>query len=174
ETLMRCHGAPVTSANLDGFTQLLATYGSTNYSLGAGHICSVPRGVAFNTVYGGKAEPDYMNTRCIMIWGSNPADSRRLGEGVAYGRFSRLIPEAKRRGAKLIVIDPRRINFVEIADKWLVIEPGTDVALALAMLNVIINEGLYDTEFVEQWTVGFEQLIEHVKRFTPEGLLVSL
>ena len=103
-----------------------------------------------------------------MIWGSNPADSTRLGEGVAYGRFNRLISDAKRRGAKLIVIDPRRINLVDIADTWLPIEPGRDDALALAMLNVIISQELYDKEFVAQWTVGFEQLAEHVQPFTPE------
>lgn len=168
ETLIRCTGAPVTSAISDGFTQLLAAYGSPNYLMGVSHLCSTPRRFAFETVYGGIAQPDYKKTRCMVIWGSNPADSRGLSERVAYGKFTRLIPEAKRRGAKLIVIDPRHINLVDIADKWLAIEPGTDSALSLAMINVIINEGLYDKEFVAQWTVGFEQLAEHVKRFTPE------
>jgi anaerobic selenocysteine-containing dehydrogenase len=166
ETLIRCNGAPVTQTAFDGFIQLFAAYGSMNFA-GAGHLCHIPRQIALNTVYGGMAQPDYKNTRCMVIWGANPADSRRLGEA-AYGRFSRLISETKRRGAKLIVIDPRRINLVDIADKWLAIEPGRDDALALAMLNVIINEGLYDKEFVAQWTVGFEQLAEHVEQFTPE------
>ena len=170
ETLIQSNGAPVTEAARDGFFQFLAAYGSTNFTT-PGHVCSVPRKVAFGTVYGAATHPDYKNTRCIVVWGCNPADSRRLGEGTgesAYGRFSRLIPEAKRRGAKLIVIDPRRIDLVDIADKWLAIEPGRDDALALAMLNVVINEGLYDKEFVAQWTVGFDQLAEHVERFTPE------
>lgn len=166
--VIRCGGAPVTEAARDGFIQLLDTYGSIN-SVGAGHLCYLPRMVAFNSVYGGMAQPDYKNTKCMVIWGSNPADSRTLAEGtVAYGRFDRLIPETKRRGAKLIVIDPHRINLVDIADKWLQIEPGRDDALALAMLNVIISEGLYDREFISQWTTGFEQLAKHVKRFTPE------
>ena len=168
ETLVRCHGAPVTEANRAGFRQLVAAYGSNNL-LGASHLCHVPRTVAFSTVFGGMAEPDYKNTRCMVVWGANPADSRRLGEGGAtYGRYSRLIHDMKRRGTKLIVIDPRHINLVDIADKWLPIEPGRDDALALAMLNVITSEELYDKEFVTQWTVGFDRLAEHVERFTPE------
>jgi anaerobic selenocysteine-containing dehydrogenase len=105
----------------------------------------------------------------MVVWGTNPTDSRRLGEGgTAYGRVSRVIPETKRRGAKLIVIDPRRISIADIADKWLPIAPGRDDALTLSMLNVIISDELYDREFVAQWTLGFEQLAEHVERFTPE------
>jgi len=154
ETLFRCSGAPVTQAARDGFVQLMNAYGSVN-RVGVGHICHAPRDVAFRTVYGGMAQPDYKNTRCIVVWGSNLADSRGFGDEVAYGKFSRLIQEAKRRGAKLIVIDPRHINLVDIADKWLPIEPGRDDALALAMLNVIVGEELYDKEFVDQWTVGF-------------------
>ena len=167
ETLLRCSGAPVTEAARDGFIQFLNAYGSVNL-VGVGHLCHIPRVIAFDTVYGGMTHPDYKNTRCMVVWGSNPADSRLLAEGAAYGRFARLISETKRRGAKLIVIDPRRINLVDIADKWLAIEPGRDDVLALAMLNVIVNEGLYDKKFVAQWTVGFEQLAEHVEPFTPE------
>jgi len=165
EALIRCGGAPVTWAAMDGFVQLLASYGSMN-SVGAGHLCHVPRDVAFRSVYGGMTKPDYKNTKCMVIWGANPEDSRSYG--AAYGRFSRLIHEAKRQGARLIVIDPRHINLVDIADKWLAIELGRDDALALSIINVIINERLYNKEFVEQWTVGFDQLAEHVERYTPE------
>ncbi len=167
ETLVRCGGAPVSGAAWDGFMQFLLAYGSIN-TVGAGHLCHVPRQIAYEATYGRMTEVDYKHTRCMVVWGSNPADSRRYGQGVAYGRFSRLISDAKLRGAKLIVIDPRRIDLVDIADKWLAIEPGRDYALALAMLNVIINEGLYDKEFVDKWTIGFDQLTAHVQRFTPE------
>jgi anaerobic selenocysteine-containing dehydrogenase len=165
ETLIRCNGAPVTQTAWDAFVQLTAAYGSTNLT-GSGHVCHIPRDIAFSTVYGVMTKPDYKNTRCMVVWGSNPSDSRDYGG--AHGRFTQLIPEAKRRGAKLIVIDPRRTNLANTADKWLAIEPGRDDALALAMLNVIIKEGLYDKEFVTQWTIGFEELAEHVERFTPE------
>ncbi len=167
ETLIRCTGAPVTEAVHDGFVQLLAAYGSMNF-VGAGHLCHLPGEIAFNSVHGGRTEPDYKNTRCMVIWGSNPTESTRIAEGTTYGKFARLISDTKRRGAKLIVIDPRRIKLADIADRWLPIEPGRDDALALAMLNVIITEGLYDKGFVTDWTVGFEQLAEHVERFTPE------
>jgi anaerobic selenocysteine-containing dehydrogenase len=165
ETLIRCNGAPVTRASWDAFAQLTAAYGSANHT-GSGHVCHIPRDIAFGTVYGAMTWPDYKNTRCIIMWGSNPPDSRDYRG--AHGRFTRLIPEAKSRGAKLIVIDPRRTNLANMADKWLTIEPGRDDALALSMLNVIIKEGLYDKEFVTQWTIGFEELAEHVERFTPE------
>jgi anaerobic selenocysteine-containing dehydrogenase len=165
ETLIKCNGAPVTRASWDAFGQLTAAYGSANFT-GAGHICHIPRDIAFGTVYGRMAWPDYKNTKCLIMWGSNPPDSRDYRG--AHGRFTRLIPEAKRRGAKLIVIDPWRTNLANTADKWLAIEPGRDDALALSMLNVIIKEGLYDKEFVTQWTIGFEELAEHVERFTPE------
>jgi anaerobic selenocysteine-containing dehydrogenase len=165
ETLIRCSGAPVSQGAWDGFIQFMVAYGSANF-IGAGHICHIPREIGFSKVYGGMTRPDYKNTRCIVMWGCNPPDSR-YHEG-AHGRFTRLIPEAKRRGAKLIVIDPRRTKLANTADKWLAIEPGRDDALALAMLNVIIKEGLYDKEFVTQWTIGFEELAEHVERFTPE------
>jgi len=165
EALARFHGAPVTLSAFDGFRQLLAAYGSAN-STGPGHLCHVPRMIAFDTVYGGMPQPDYENTRCMIVWGCNLPDTRRYG--LACGRYTRLIPQIKKRGAKLIVIDPMHTGLAGLADKWLAIEPGTDDALALAMLNVIISEGLYDNEFVAQWTVGFEQLAEHVERFTPE------
>ena len=171
ETLLRCYGAPVNEAARDGFAQLLASYGSPN-STDAGHICHGPRQIAVGSVYGGMTQADYRNTKLVLLWGANPTDSRRVGGGggsaAAYGGFSRLIQDVKNSGAKLIIIDPRRISLVGIADKWLAIEPGRDDALALAMLNVIIKEKLYNRDFVENWTTGFDQLAEHVERYTPE------
>ena len=66
--------------------------------------------------------------------------------------------ECMKRGSKLIVVDPRRTWLANKAETWLQIRPGTDAALALSMINVIIEEELYDKEFVEKWTFGFEQL----------------
>ena len=75
---------------------------------------------------------------------------------------------ARARGAKLIVVDPRFSSAAMKADYWLPIKPGTDTALLLAWMNVLIAENLYDQDFVQKWTVGFEQLAAHVKTFTPE------
>jgi len=73
-----------------------------------------------------------------------------------------------KKGAKLVVIDPKRIPMADQADMYLRIRPGTDGALALAMMNVIIEEDLYDRDFVERHTTGFDKLVPHVKPYTPE------
>ena len=86
---------------------------------------------------------------------------------VQSGRLGRIEAGAK-NGAKVIVVDPRRIPEAEIADIWLPIRPGTDVALMLGWIRIIIEEGLYDADFVERWTVGFEELKTAAADYTPE------
>jgi len=76
--------------------------------------------------------------------------------------------KARARGAKLIVIDPRLTATTSKADLWLRPRPGTDGALALGMLNIIINEELYDTDFVDKWCVGFEELRQRVQEYPVE------
>lgn len=165
-TLVRYGGAPVTEAVRDAFLQLLAACGSNNYT-SPGHLCSQPRKLGLNLVYGGRTDPDYPNTGCMVIWGANPTASMRPAERLTYGRFNRVIPNARKRGAQLIVIDPRRTSIARQADLFVQIKPGTDAALALALLHVVIAEKLYDREFVENWTVGFQELAEHVRPATP-------
>jgi len=70
--------------------------------------------------------------------------------------------------ARLIVVDPRQTEMAKMADMWLQIRPGTDTALLMAWIHVIIARGLYDREFVEQWTYGFEQLKQRAVEYTPE------
>lgn len=103
--------------------------------------------------------PEYSKSKLIMLWGANldmtcPAQARDIKAAV-------------RDGAKLIVVDPRAIPMAKRADLWLKIKPGTDTALGLGMINVIINEELYDKDFVKNWTVGFDSLKAHIQRFTP-------
>lgn len=102
--------------------------------------------------------PDVEGAKCVIVWGTNPDQSF---PPVAW-RISNL------EGRKLIVIDPRRTSVTERAHVHIRPRPGTDTALALSMLNVIIDEGLYDKEFVANWTSGFDQLVEHVKSYPPE------
>ena len=78
------------------------------------------------------------------------------------------IVEARRQGAKLVVIDPYRTRTAACADWYLPINPGTDAALALSLMHVIINENLHDADYVERYTVGFEQLREKVQEYPPE------
>ncbi|MBP1707528.1 MAG: acetylene hydratase-like molybdopterin oxidoreductase [Chloroflexi bacterium] len=130
------------------------------------HICFAPSVVAETNTYGEvttmmEIGPDYRNASCILVWGANPLASHPP-------RGEEIVEAKRKRGAKLIVVDPRRTTLAAMADKWLQVRPGTDVALALGMLNVIINEGLYDKEFVSRWCYGFAELAEHVQAFSPE------
>ena len=108
----------------------------------------------------GKYPVEEMNTKLYVLWGHNPEHSDfplhlALEENLA-------------KGSKLVVVDPKRISLAKRADLYLPIRPGTDGALALALMHVIIKENLYDKDFVEQWTHGFEKLVPHVEPYTPE------
>ena len=110
------------------------------------------------TIY--QSAEDFRNSRCILLVGTNmPHSCGGQWQDVLY---------AKNNGAKLIVVDPRRCEAAKAADIYLQIRPGTDGALALAMLNVIVNENLYDVDFVNDYCVGFDKLREHVQQYTPE------
>ena len=98
-------------------------------------------------------------TKCKLIWGAAVISS----PGVWQENL-----EAKERGVKFIVVDPRRTAIAARADIHLQLRPGTDGALALGMMNVIINENLYDKEFVEKWTVGFDGLKKLAQEYPPE------
>lgn len=99
---------------------------------------------------------------CMMFWGHNPLNSGPDGET----RFN--VREALDTNPKVIVVDPRATDLTRRAEVWLQLRPGTDDALALSMLNVIITERLYDEPFVTKWTHGFGELVAHVRPFTPE------
>ena len=94
----------------------------------------------------------------IILWGANIASQPNTG---------RHISAAKRRGAKVIAIDVRVSEACRLADEYFIVKPGTDAAFALAMMHVIIAEDKHDKEFIDNHTLGFTQLQEHVKSFTP-------
>ena len=100
--------------------------------------------------------------KCILFWGHNPINSGPDGET----RFS--VHEALAHNPKIIVVDPRETELAKKAHLWLQVRPGVDDALALSMLNVMIEEKLYDEAFVQQWTHGFDALKERVREYTPE------
>ena len=99
-------------------------------------------------------------TKAIVLWGYNPANSWMIW----WPSFL----QAKEQGAKFIVIDPRLTETASFADEWIKIRPGTDGALALGLIHILIEEGIYDHDFVEKWTVGFEELAKRAKPYTPE------
>jgi len=147
-------------------TTLLAyALGSPNVVSVDLHVCFAPSIVAEVFTYGGsvmmEVGPDYENASCIVVWGANPVFSHPP-------RGEEIVAAKRKRDVKLIVVDPRRTPLASLADLWLQVRPGTDVALALGMMNTIIEEGLYDRDFVERWCYGFDKLKEHVKRFPPE------
>ena len=137
------------------------------YRLGASQlnrtICATAGGDALVTVTGRKlgTEPEqFRESKYIIAWGANIH-----GNNVHLWPF---IEEARRKGAKLVVIDPYRTRTARCADWYLPINPGTDVALALAMMNVIINEKLYDAAYVAKYAVGFDDLRQRVQDYPPE------
>ncbi len=126
-------------------------------------ICSAAGEAGLKSVYGAKlgTEPEqFSHSRYIIAWAANIH-----GNNVHLWPF---IAEARRNGAKLVVIDPYRTRTAACADWYIPINPGTDAALALGMMHVIIGENLHDADYVSKHTVGFEQLRQKVKEYPPE------
>jgi anaerobic selenocysteine-containing dehydrogenase len=126
-------------------------------------ICSTAGEAGLKSVTGVKlgTEPEqFRHSRYIIAWGANIH-----GNNIHLWPF---IEEARRQGAKLVVIDPYRTRTAACADWHLPINPGTDAALALGMMHVILGEGLHDADYVAKYTTGFEQLREKVTAYPPE------
>lgn len=135
-------------------------FGSPNFT-SMGYVCFIPRRNASVLTYGFQAIPDFDHTPgLVVVWGENMSET----ESHIYRRMR----GAVRRGTKLCVIDPHRTRAAGEADLWVRLKPGTDLALALGMIHVIIEEGLHDEVFVAEQTVGFEELRAHVVAYTPE------
>ncbi len=129
----------------------------------ARNICAEAGGAGIRSVLGismGTEPEQFRHSKYIIAWAANIH-----GNNVHLWPF---IEEARRTGTKLVVIDPYRTRTAACADWYIPINPGTDVALALAMMHVIINEGLHDPDYIAKHTVGFEQLKEKVQQYPPE------
>ncbi|HHY25861.1 MAG TPA: molybdopterin-dependent oxidoreductase [Desulfitobacterium dehalogenans] len=125
------------------------------------HLCWIPTFMIETAVYGWSPfEIDLGSSRCIVLWGQNPGASTLPEMSGVSG--------LKANGLKVIVIDPRFTETAAKADLWIPVRPGSDLALALAWINVIIYEGLADYDFVYEHCVGFDELTAHVEEFTPE------
>jgi len=126
-------------------------------------ICSEAGGQAWNLVYGkkfGTPTEDFRRSKLILAWGANIH-----GNNIHLWPF---VEEARRNGARLVVIDPYRTRTAAVADWHIAIRPGTDVALALGLMHVILNEGLEDRAYIAGMTHGFEALAERVREYTSE------
>ena len=130
--------------------RLMRAFGSPN-QCGSMELCAWGRGPATGFAFGvglgvGGAMPDLDRAGCIVFWGYNPSGARISHATAAVA--------ALERGARLIVVDPRRAGLANKADVWLQVRPGTDGALALGIANVMIERGWYDAAFVRDWTNG--------------------
>jgi cysteine sulfinate desulfinase/cysteine desulfurase-like protein/anaerobic selenocysteine-containing dehydrogenase len=163
--LAQCDVFQPKGVHISSASSVLFPYGSPN-TMGVGALCYVSYGVIAPHVTMGimltSMFNEIDNSELIVVWGTNPATDLPPVE-------LKLILEARKRGAEVVVIDPRRTETVQLADaEWIPIRPGTDGALALGMCNVIIAEELYDEMFVRDWTHGFDEFSQYVQHFTPE------
>jgi anaerobic selenocysteine-containing dehydrogenase len=132
------------------FVRRLANlYGTPNH-MTTTHICNWHRDNGSALTFGKLGEdftagwPDFNHTKCILMWGHNPANT--------FNAFYHQINAALKRDAKLIVVDPRRTKIAAKADRWLQVKPGADGALALGMIHLMLKLELYDADFVRDWT----------------------
>ena len=147
------------------FATLMKAYGTPNSAEPSFAQCRGPREVGYSLTFGrglGSPEPvDLEEARLIVLIGSH------LGENVFTSQVAAFTLGLS-RGAKLIAVDPRFSTAASKADWWLPIRPGTDIALLLAWMHVLIAEGLYDKEYIATYAAGFDKLAAHVNEFTPE------
>jgi thiosulfate reductase/polysulfide reductase chain A len=147
---------------VDHFAQ---SFGSPNAAKPSSSMCTSPREEASLITFGravGNHEPvDWDAARCLTLIGTH------IGED-ARNTTMQDLANAKARGAKLIVVDPRFSSVAMKADYWLPIKPGTDTALLLAWANVLIADNLIDRVYLDKWASGFDALANHVAPFTPE------
>jgi anaerobic selenocysteine-containing dehydrogenase len=139
--------------------------GTPNATSSGALICLGPRKNAGEFTAGVFAGVDYYGDTPpagILVWGANPAVSG------ADGELQWHIKDAVKRGTPLIVVDPHPNELTKAAALWLRLRPGTDGVLALSILHVLIEEGLYDEEFVSNWTVGMEELRQRCQNYPPE------
>ncbi|BAI81149.1 molybdopterin oxidoreductase, molybdopterin-binding subunit [Deferribacter desulfuricans SSM1] len=152
-------------ASTEGFQEeffyfLAQSYGSLN-TVRHPTLCLASTIQGWMSVYGTYPDADMRNAEFVLMFGANRAEGLVTPDSVDFQRF-------KPKGQQLIYFDPRFTNTAAKADKWYPIKPGTDLALVLSLINVIIEENLYDKDFVEKYTYGFDKLAEHVKQYTPE------
>jgi len=128
-------------------------------------ICSITGDDAIISVYGRKmgTEPEqFRHSKYIIAWASNIH-----GNNIHLWPF---VEEARRNGAKLVVIDPYRTRTARVADWHIPINPGTDVALAMGMMHIIVRDGLHDQDYIARYSEGFDELQKRLPRFTPEQI----
>ncbi|MCL2889144.1 MAG: molybdopterin-dependent oxidoreductase [Eggerthellaceae bacterium] len=124
-------------------------------------LCWIPTFMVETAVCGWSPfETDLGESRCVILWGFNPGASGMPG--------MRGYTDLQAGGMKIIVVDPRFSETASKADLWLPLRPGSDTALALAMVHTVIYEGLYNADFVNNWCLGWDELVAHMAQYSPE------
>ena len=159
ESVVFVHGAA--KGYQEAYLRRLAnTFGTPNI-VSNGHVCFIPLWQSALITCGFFPIPDNnYPPSCIIAWGYNTLETS-INDAESTRR-------ALENGTKLIVIDPQDVGFANQANIWLQPKPSSDLALVLGMINVIINEGLFDKAFVNKWMVGFDKLTAHVQDYSPE------
>ena len=164
---------PYSSAGVQGLIQQasldMRLFGSMGCSGLDRNICGAVASAGLTATIGtgtGIDPEEVVHSRYIVLWGTNTI--------VTNLHFWPLVREAQRRGAKIVVVDPIRTRTAEAADWHLPIKPASDAALALAMMHVIVRDGLVDHEYVSQYAVGYEALVEHVRQYAPESVAATV
>ena len=150
---------PAKRSYSDYLQRFLTVHGSPNY--GHSGICVMQRAFAFTYTLGDWPMPDYPQSDLIIYWGRQPIYSSPVSP-VAQAFLA-----AKQRGATIISIKPSIEPDAGMADTWVPVRPGTDAALALAMVHVVIKEALIDHDFIEKWCFGFDRLKAHIQKYSP-------
>src|SRR3990172_3120990 len=149
----------VENLEMNGLSQRFrSAFGSPNF-FSVESVCFRMRLRTRQLTFGRPATEEY-DSNLYILWGHNPETSDLP--------LKIHMAENRAKGAKLVVIDPKRTTLADGADMFIQIRPGTDGAMALAMINVIVKENLYDKEFIDKYTVGFEKLVPHIQQYTPE------
>lgn len=136
-------------------------YGTPNLSC-TGSICNISKVMANMITYGRWTSPHYEKTDYIILWGTNPL--------VSSLRTRNKVLDAKKRGAIITVIDPRVTESAKIADRHIAPKPGTDGALALGMIKTIVEERIYDSDFIERHTEGFSEIVKLCESISFENI----
>jgi len=123
-------------------------------------LCLASNIQGYLSVYGTFPDSDLENAKFVIMAGANRAEAIITPDTIDMAK--------NKRKQTLVCIDPRATKTTAIADKWYPIKPGTDMALVLTLINYIISNDLYDKEFVKEWTIGFDELAESVKKYTVE------
>jgi len=161
-------GASFSRVNTQAYIRRFLHYFGSPNRTGTESLCVAPKYVAARATFGPGLLPtgDFARAEVILLLGANPAVT-------AMHRYLRAMDDilaAKEAGGKLVVVDPVYTETAAKADVWVPIRPGTDLAFLLGLIRLVIEENLYDRDFVARYTVGFEDLARAVREYTPEAV----